>query len=81
MTDNYPGYSAEEIMSVAADIVAHEKKHFTDYAYECMIPAAKEQIEHCGDEYLESLGYHVSTARNCAGKIARELERYGMVTL
>jgi len=80
MTINYPGYSADEIMSLAVDIV--EGAEFsTNYVENVLIPAAEDTIATEGDAFIRMYdhGYHLSTAINCARQIASELEEKGYI--
>jgi len=80
MTINYPGRSADEIMSLAVDIVeCAPNKQYHDYVVNCMIPAAEDCMDEYGDYFCEFSGYHMSTVVYCARRIADELEEKGYI--
>jgi len=79
---NFPGRTVEEIVSLAADMQINcpNRNDILSYA-ERIADFADDEIYNTGDHYMESVGYSLSTVRNCATKIANMLYSSGMVDI
>lgn len=72
--NNFPGRSHSEIEALKADMLENcpNKHDLLEYANRCA-DYADDEIYENDDRYMPSLGYSLSTVRNCAVKIAELL--------